>query len=84
MGGKNKGLVNPKEAKQARLLPFTSTPVGSAQLIAPLQPLVPGEYCLNLHSEEWFCFGVDDAPASAEASPIATGAGMSNTDVLRN
>jgi hypothetical protein len=81
--GKNKGMVNPKEAKQARLVPFTSTPVGSAQLMTPDQPLVPGEYCLNLHSEEWFCFGVDDASAATQAAPAATGAGMSNADVLK-
>jgi len=82
-GGNNKGMVYQKDAKQARLVPFTSSPVGSALLMTPDQPLVPGEYCLNLHSEEWFCFGVDDAPATAQAAPTAAGAGMSNADVLK-
>jgi hypothetical protein len=81
--GTNKGKVNLKYAKLARLVPFTSTTVGSAQLMTPDQPLVPGEYCLNLHSEEWFCFGVDDASAATQAAPAATGAGMGNADVLK-
>ena len=81
--GKNKGGVSQNFAKVARLVPFTSVPIGSAQLMTPDQPLVPGEYCLNLHSEEWFCFGVDDAPAGAQAAAPTSGSGMGNADVLK-
>jgi hypothetical protein len=82
-GGKNKGVVNQRESKQARMVPFSSTPVGAAQLMTPDEPLTPGEYCFNLHSEEWFCFGVDDAPAGAQTATAAAGGGMSNADILK-
>jgi len=85
--GKNKGAVFQRDAKQARLVPFTSTPIGAATLMTPEQPLVPGEYCFNLHSEEWFCFGVDDAstapPDTTGAAPAAGGPVMGNADVLK-
>jgi len=82
--GKNKGAVSQRDAKEARLVSFTSAPVGSATLMTPDQPLVPGEYCFNLHSEEWFCFGIDDAAGAAPTAAVAAGGNaMSNADVLK-
>jgi len=84
--GKSKGAVM-SGGKAARMVPVDTATVGAGTtLITPRDPLVPGEYCINLHSEEWFCFGVDpggavDAPGSAAAS--GGGSAMSNADVIK-
>jgi hypothetical protein len=84
--GKTKGTVM-SGGKAARLVPFDSTSMGtSSTLMTPKESLVPGEYCINLHSEEWFCFGVDPAsPIDASASAVAPGGGkvMTNADVVK-
>jgi hypothetical protein len=84
--GKNKGAVM-SGGKAARLVPFDSTSVGtSSTLMTPRESLVPGEYCITLHSEEWFCFGVDPGGATeASASTAASGGGtaMTNADVIK-
>jgi hypothetical protein len=84
--GKTKGTVM-SGGKAARLvtLDFTSVGAGST-LMTPKESLTPGEYCINLHSEEWFCFGVDPANAdNASASAAAPGGGkvMTNADVVK-
>jgi hypothetical protein len=67
------------------MVPFDSATVGSsATLLTPRDSLTPGEYCINTHSEEWFCFGVDsggDTPASTAAS--GGGSTMTNADVIK-
>jgi hypothetical protein len=84
--GKSKGAVM-SGGKAARMVPFDSATVGaSSTLITPRESLVPGEYCINLHSEEWFCFGVDPggAPdASASAAASGSGPAMTNAEVLK-
>jgi hypothetical protein len=54
--------------------------------LTPKDPLTPGEYCINLHSEALYCFGVD--PGGAAGAQIAAAAGtggpaMTNADVIK-